>query len=89
MDFVITVCDDAAGEACPVWFGSPVMAHWGVSDPARVVGNESIQQAAYRDAWELLRRRVEAMVTLPAGQLAGPEARNALQAIGRIGAERA
>ncbi|MBN8735965.1 MAG: arsenate reductase ArsC [Xanthomonadales bacterium] len=89
MNFVITVCDNAAGETCPVWFGSPVTAHWGVPDPAHVVGDEATQRAAYRDAWELLRERVEAMVALPADQLVGPEACRALQAIARIGAESA
>ncbi|HKT42181.1 MAG TPA: arsenate reductase ArsC [Rhodanobacteraceae bacterium] len=87
MDFVITVCDNAAGEACPAWPGAPVTAHWGVPDPASVVGNESIRRAAYRDAWELLRERIEAMKALPADRLVGPEARRALQEIGRVGAE--
>ncbi|MES2404349.1 MAG: arsenate reductase ArsC [Pseudomonadota bacterium] len=87
MDFVITVCDDAAGEACPVWFGSPVTAHWGVADPARVVGDESTRRAAYRDAWGILRKRIEAMLALPASRLAGAEARHALQEIGLIGSE--
>ncbi len=87
MDFVITVCDNAAGETCPVWFGSPVTAHWGVTDPARVVGDEAGRRAAYRDAWELLRKRIEALLALPASQLAGPGIRHALQEIGRMGAE--
>jgi protein-tyrosine-phosphatase len=87
MDLVITVCDNAAGETCPVWFGSPVTARWGVTDPARVVGDESTRRAAYRDAWELLHKRVEAMLKLPTARLAGPETRHALQQIGRIGAE--
>ncbi len=87
MDIVITVCDKAAGEACPVWFGSPVTAHWGVPDPAHVVGDESIRRAAYLQAWEALRKRIEAMVALPTDRLAGPAARRALQEIGRIGAE--
>jgi protein-tyrosine-phosphatase len=87
MDFVITVCDNAAGETCPVWFGSPVMAHWGVPDPAHVTGDESQRCAAYRNAAELLRKRIEAMVARPDERLAGPEVRDALQAIGRMGTE--
>jgi len=87
MDFVITVCEKAAGETCPVWFGSPVTAHWGVPDPAIVAGDESQRRAVYRDAAELLRKRVEAMVALPDEQLAGPKARDFLQEIGRMGTE--
>ena len=87
MDFVITVCDNAAGEACPAWLGSPVTAHWGVPDPASVVGDESTRRAAYRDAWELLRKRIEAMKALPDDRLVGPEALGALQEIGRVDAE--
>jgi|SRR5690348_6473768 len=87
MDFVVTVCDNAAGEACPAWFGSPVTAHWGVPDPARVAGDESERRAAYRDAAELLRKRIEAMVALPDEQLASSEARDVLQEIGRMDTE--
>ncbi|TAN00851.1 MAG: arsenate reductase ArsC [Rhodanobacteraceae bacterium] len=87
MDFVITVCDNAAGETCPVWFGSPVTAHWGVPDPARVVGDESQRRAAYRNAWELVRKRIEALVALPAEQLADPKVRRALQEIEHTSAE--
>jgi|SRR5690348_3986543 len=86
MDFVVTVCDNAAGETCPAWFGSPVRAHWGVPDPAHVAGDESIRRAAYHDAWERLRERIEAMMALPSDVLAGPGARHALQEIGRMGA---
>lgn len=87
MDIVITVCGNAAGEACPVWFGSPVTAHWGLPDPAHVVGDETTRRAAYRDAWDLLRKRVEAMLKLPTEQLAGSDACSTLQEIGQIGAE--
>jgi arsenate reductase len=87
MDFVITVCDNAAGEACPVSFGLPVSAHWGVPDPARVAGDELKCRAAYRDAAGRLRRRIEAMTALSDEWLAGPEVRDALQEIGRMGTE--
>ncbi|HEX5953870.1 MAG TPA: arsenate reductase ArsC, partial [Rhodanobacteraceae bacterium] len=71
----------------PVWFGSPVTAHWGVPDPAIVAGDESQRRAAYHDAADLLRKRVEAMVALPDARLAGPKARDFLQEIGRMGTE--
>lgn len=87
MDAVITVCDNAAGETCPAWLGSPGMAHWGVPDPAHVVGDESTRRAAYRNAWNLLRKRIEALVKVPNDQLAGPQASAVLQEIGRMGAE--
>lgn len=87
MNFVITVCDNAAGEPCPVWFGSPVTAHWGVPDPAHVVGDEVTRRAAYRQAWLLLRKRIDLFLALPAERLASLDGRRALQEIGRVGAE--
>ena len=66
MDFVITVCDTAAGEVCPVWPGHPVLAHWGMPDPARSP-NDAPQ--AFRDAWLGLRRRVELLLALPLDKL--------------------
>lgn len=81
MDFVITVCDDAAGEVCPVWPGQPISAHWGVPDPAAVDGSEDARRAAYRDAFALLRRRVELLLALPAEKLGGLAAKTALHDI--------
>ncbi|TXI50049.1 MAG: arsenate reductase ArsC [Lysobacter sp.] len=69
MDIVITVCDNAAGEACPVWLGSPMTAHWGVDDPAAVVGDESTRRHAYMKAFSELRRRVELLLALPVEKL--------------------
>lgn len=69
MDFVITVCDNAAGEACPVWPGQPMTAHWGVPDPAAVEGSEEQRRAAFRDAATALRRRIELLVSLPVEKL--------------------
>jgi len=69
MDFVITVCDNAAGEVCPIWPGQPIAAHWGVPDPAAVEGNEDIRRAAFRDAFATLRRRVELLIALPVDKL--------------------
>jgi arsenate reductase len=82
MDFVITVCDGAAGEACPVWPGHPAVAHWGVADPAPVEGSEEMRRAAYEHAWSLLRHRVERLVALPDHVLDGPGAPSALRRIG-------
>ena len=59
IDYVITVCDNAAREACPAWPGRPVTAHWGIEDPAAAMGNEEERRAAFRDAAEALRRRIE------------------------------
>lgn len=59
MDFIVTVCDNAAGETCPAWPGKPVTAHWSVEDPAAVQGSEEQKRAAFRDAAALLHRRVE------------------------------
>jgi len=69
MDFVFTVCDQAAGEVCPVWPGTPVTAHWGVADPAAADGSESRRMAAFRDALQLLDRRIQRFVALPLEQL--------------------
>src|SRR3954468_12636883 len=59
MDFIVTVCDSAAGEICPIWPGHPIAAHWGVPDPAAVMGDEPTRRAAYLDAFAMLRRRIE------------------------------
>jgi arsenate reductase len=67
-DFVITVCDHAK-EACPVFPGQPLLAHWGMSDPAEVVGDEGARRAAFREALLLIRRRVELMLALPLEKL--------------------
>jgi arsenate reductase len=69
MDFVITVCDDAAGEICPIWPRQPIAAHWGVPDPAAVAGSEETRRAAFRDAFMILRRRVELLAALPLDKL--------------------
>jgi len=65
MDFVFTVCDSAAGEACPVWPGQPMTAHWGIPDPAAVEGSDIEKQAAFNDAFRFLRNRIGAFVNLP------------------------
>ena len=65
MDFVITVCDNAAGEVCPVWPGMPAMAHWGIPDPAATPDDLD----AFKDAWLRLRRRIELLLALPLEKL--------------------
>lgn len=68
LDFVITVCDNAAGEVCPVWPGQPMTAHWGVADPAHVEG--TVERAnAFREAFRLLSRRIDLFTSLPIGSL--------------------
>jgi arsenate reductase len=65
MDFVFTVCDDAANEICPIWPGQPMTAHWGVPDPAAVQGTEKEIERAYRDAFMTLERRISLFLCLP------------------------
>ncbi|MEO6013222.1 MAG: arsenate reductase ArsC, partial [Devosia sp.] len=65
MDFVFTVCDNAAGETCPIWPGQPMTAHWGIEDPAAVEGPEFKQRAAFEDALRFMRNRIAALISLP------------------------
>lgn len=65
MDFVFTVCDQAAAETCPVWPGQPITAHWGVPDPAAVEGSEAEKSVAFRDAFRRLDTRIKLFVALP------------------------
>ncbi|WP_028467485.1 arsenate reductase ArsC [Nisaea denitrificans] len=69
MDFVFTVCDDAAKETCPVWPGQPMTAHWGVPDPAAVEGSEAEKRFAFADAFRMLNTRIEIFVNLPLQRL--------------------
>ncbi len=85
MDIVITVCDDAAGEVCPVWPGQPITAHWGVADPAAVAGDEQTRRRAYLQAWALLRRRVELLLSLPLDKLDRLASTKAIKSIGSRG----
>jgi arsenate reductase (thioredoxin) len=65
MDFVFTVCDNAAGEACPIWPGQPMTAHWGIEDPAAVDGTELERQAAFNAAFRYLKNRIGTLISLP------------------------
>jgi arsenate reductase len=69
LDFVFTVCDSAAGEACPVWPGQPITAHWGVEDPAAVEGNEIDKVNAFRHAFNVLEHRIRIFASLPRSSL--------------------
>lgn len=69
MDFVLTVCANAAGEACPIWLGQPVTAHWGIEDPAAAEGSEIERKRAFVTAQRFLKNRIAAFVALPLGSL--------------------
>jgi arsenate reductase len=83
MDFVITVCDKAAAEVCPIWPGQPMTAHWGVADPAAVEGNEKERMMAFRQAFSVLENRVRVFVSLPFDKLQGMKLQRRLDEIGR------
>jgi arsenate reductase (thioredoxin) len=83
MDFVFTVCDNAAGESCPLWPGQPVTAHWGIEDPAAVEGTGIEKQAAFVAACRYLHNRIAAFISLPIGSLDALALQARLQAIGR------
>jgi len=86
MDIIITVCDNAAGEACPVWLGHPAVAHWGVPDPVSVDGPEDVRRHAFLDAYATLRRRVELLLSLPLDKLDKFATQANLREIGTVGA---
>lgn len=83
MDFIFTVCDNAAGEACPFWPGKPASAHWGIPDPAGVSATDANRLAAFEQAYERLHRRISAFIALPVETMAPAELRAALQPIGQ------
>ena len=86
MDFVFTVCDQAAGEVCPVWPGNPVTAHWGVPDPAAVRGTEAAQRRAFRHAHHALENRIKLFVALPIDKLDRMAIKRSVDEIGRCSA---
>ncbi|MBN8479530.1 MAG: arsenate reductase ArsC [Burkholderiales bacterium] len=83
LDLVITVCDNAAGEICPIWPGHPLTAHWGVPDPAAVDGDDDTKRRAYADACERLAARIARLVRLPIDRLDPPTLQSELREIGR------
>jgi arsenate reductase len=83
MDFVFTVCDNAAGEVCPAWPGQPMTAHWGIADPAAVKGSDRDQWAAFRTAFIELDSRIKIFTSLPIRSLDRIKLQERLDAIGR------
>jgi protein-tyrosine-phosphatase len=83
LDFVFTVCDDAAGETCPIWPGKPMTAHWGIEDPAAVEGEA--QRRAFLTAFHALKRRIDLFLALPLESIDELSLRNRLSAIGKTG----
>jgi arsenate reductase len=86
LDFVFTVCDDAANETCPVWPGQPMTAHWGLPDPAEATGSEAEIALAFKDAYRMLQRRIEIFVALPIRSLDKLSLQAKLKDIGRASA---
>ncbi len=84
MDFVLTVCDNAAGEVCPIWPGQPMSAHWGIEDPAAVEGPEFQQRAAFEDALRYLRNRISAFINLPLASIDRMALTSKLRGIGAM-----
>jgi protein-tyrosine-phosphatase len=83
LDFAFTVCDNAAGEVCPVWPGQPMTAHWGLPDPAAVEGSEAVKRAAFADTYRLLSNRISIFVSLPLASLDKLSLQRRLDEIGR------
>jgi arsenate reductase len=83
LDFVFTVCDDAANEACPLWPGQPMTAHWGIPDPAAVQGTEVERRMAFADALRMLTNRINIFVSLPIRSLSTLALQRQLDAIGK------
>ncbi len=83
MDLVITVCDNAAGEACPFWPGQPATAHWGYADPSAIEGGEERQREAFRQTLHLIGRRLETFVNLPPERLARLQLEQSARALAR------
>jgi arsenate reductase (thioredoxin) len=83
MNFVFTVCDDAAAEACPVWPGQPMTAHWGLPDPAAVEGTEAEKHLAFADAYRMLNNRISIFTSLPISSLDKLALQKRLDEIGR------
>lgn len=86
MDFVFTVCDQAAGEACPAWPGQPMTAHWGVPDPAAEDGSEIRRRQAFRDAFRVLENRIKIFTSLQPEKLDRLSLKRRLDEIGQVGA---
>jgi arsenate reductase len=84
IDFIFTVCDNAAGETCPFWPGKPATAHWGIPDPAHVEGSDEMKRAAFKKAYEQLARRIQLFLSLPIDKLDKLTLKEKLAEIGKI-----
>jgi arsenate reductase len=84
MDFIFTVCDNAAGETCPVWIGHPMTAHWGVEDPAAVEGTDIEKERAFATAFRHLRNRISVFINLPLEKIDALSLDQKLREIGRL-----
>ena len=84
MDFVFTVCDDAAGESCPVWPGHPISAHWGIEDPAAIEGTDVEKERAFNTAFRYMRNRITTFIALPLASLDKMALTNRLRDIGQM-----
>jgi protein-tyrosine-phosphatase len=84
LDFVFTVCDNAANEVCPIWPGQPMSAHWGVPDPAAAEGTEAQIAYAFSDTWRMLQSRINIFIALPISGLDRLSLQTKLDAIGKI-----
>ncbi len=82
MDLIVTVCDSAAGEACPVWLGHPSMAHWGLPDPAAVTGSDDDKRAAFRAIRDAMAKRIEMLLALPIETMTDAQRRVEMRRIG-------
>lgn len=87
IDFVFTVCDNAAGEVCPIWPGQPMTAHWGIEDPAAVEGSDTEKWLAFRQAFHELESRIKAFTSLPLHTLDRIKLKERLDAIGKTCSE--
>lgn len=87
LDFVFTVCDDAAGEVCPIWPGQPMSAHWGVPDPALASGNDAEIAVAFADAYRMLNNRIGIFASLPMASLDMLSLQKHLDEIGKVQGE--
>jgi len=86
MDFIVTVCDNAAGEVCPIWPGQPITAHWGIEDPAAVEGNDVRKAEAFETALRELESRIRLFLNLPIDALERARLKTQVDAIGHAGA---
>ena len=84
MDFIITVCDNAAGEVCPIWPGKPASAHWGVEDPSAMEGSDGEKRAEFERVAAILRSRIELLLAMPASEMDASSVSRRLREIGEV-----